>query len=571
MSMGIGDNFDVKTAGSVDSTYTKKRKEDLQLQKQENIALAMQSELRRLNQNAPQEQSGQKEFTITGLNIDEITPEQLEKLKQKGIEKESTEEADNVEADNAGSSYRFFSDRYKGENKPAKTANWADLNGNYFEVIDEPDENGNVPTRPIRGEIKIEGEAKNGENPKKFTITDKNNGEVYTFELDETQDGKVVYKCTSGPGGAYKEGNEYELRTINGVPMLVQMKESEGYGVAVGKTKATTSADNAESPADGANDVDGTQQKPPAGGSEQVEGTQKSPAEQREETINKEAAALEVDLTPKKKIDKDLQAKADKIGKAQKEAPQVAQDIKDELEAFWTDNDDARALLSKITPENAAYVIAAYPNIADKIDNVIGMDTDDIYEYLYKPLKARLVEHGLPDPFGEGKTLGKGANLKGMQDWIKKAASAIAQKDTEITKQFIKNHYDVSYEQKNLEAINTKAKPVIDKANKTLAEAANAEPKLEVKKDEDGSEYVKLADGRRVCVERNDQGEIVKVWIDNDNDNKDYDVFYSQDCLKIDTNNENKVWEYSIDNDNRYDYDKILALANRIFGEKPQE
>ena len=569
--MGIGDNFDVKTAGSVDSTYTKKRKEDLQLQKQENIALAMQSELRRLNQNAPQEQSGQKEFTITGLNIDEITLEQLEKLKQKGLEKESTEEADNVEADNAGSSYRFFSDRYKGENKPAKTANWADLNGNYFEVIDEPDENGNVPTRPIRGEIKIEGEAKNGENPKKFTITDKENGEVYTFELDETQDGKVVYKCTSGPGGAYKEGNEYELRTINGVPMLVQMKESEGYGMPVGKTKAKTSADNAESPADGANDVDGTQQKPPAGGSEQVEGTQKSPAEQREETINKEAAALEVDLTPKKKIDKDLQAKADKIGKAKKEAPQVAQDIKDELEAFWTDNDDARALLSKITPENAAYVIAAYPNIADKIDNVIGMDTDDIYEYLYKPLKARLVEHGLPDPFGEGKTLGKGANLKGMQDWIKKAASAIAQKDTEITKQSIRNQQEVSYEQKNLEAINTKAKPVIDKANKTLAEAANAEPKLEVKKDENGSEYVKLADGRRVRVERNDQGEIVKVWIDNDNDNKDYDVFYSQDRLMIDTNNENKIWEYGIDNDNRYDYDKILALANRIFGEKPQE
>ena len=568
--MGIGDKFDVNTVGRVDSTYTKKRKEDLQLQKQENIALAMQSELRRLNQNAPQEQSGQKEFTLTGLNIDEITPEQLEKLRQKVIEEESTE-ADNAEADNAEEAAIDSPDRYKGENKPAKTANWADLNGNYFEVIDEPDENGNVPTRPIRGEIKIEGEAKNGENPKKFTITDKDNGEVYTFELDETQDGKVVYKCTSGPGGAYKEGNEYELRTINGVPMLVQMKESEGYGVTVGKTKAKTSADNAESPADGANDADGAQQKPPAVGSEQVEGTQKSPAEQREETINKEAAALEVDLTPKKKIDKDLQAKADKIGKAQKEAPQVAQDIKDELEAFWTDNDDARALLSKITPENAAYVIAAYPNIADKIDNVIGMDTDDIYEYLYKPLKARLVEHGLPDPFGEGKTLGKGANLKGMQDWIKKAASAIAQKDTEITMQFIKNHHDVSYEQKNLKAINTKAKPVIDKANKTLAEAANAEPKLEVKKDEDGSEYVKLADGRRVCVARNDQGEIVKVLIDNDNDNKDYDVFYSQDRLMIDTDNENTVWEYSIDNDNRYDYDKILALANRIFGEKPQE
>ena len=565
--MGIGDKFDVNTVGRVDSTYTKKRKEDLQLQKQENIALAIQAELRRLNQNAPQEQSGQKEFTLTGLNIDEITPEQLEKLRQKVIEEESTE-ADNAEADNAEEAAIDSPDRYKGENKPAKTANWADLNGNYFEVIDEPDENGNVPTRPIRGEIKIEGEAKNGENPKKFTITDKDNGEVYTFELDETQDGKVVYKCTSGPGGAYKEGNEYELRTINGVPMLVQMKESEGYGVAVGKTKATTSADNAESPADGANDVDGTQQKPPAGGSEQVQGAQKSPAEQREETINKEAAALEVDLTPKKKIDKDLQAKADKISNAQKEAPQVAQDIKDELEAFWTVNDDARELLSKITPENAAYVIAAYPNIAEKIDDVLGMDTDDIYEYLYKPLKARLDEHQLPDPFGEGKTLGKGASLKDMQDWIKNAASAIAQKDTEITNQAVKNMQEVLNETKELEVLNTKAKPVIYKANKTLAEAANAEPKLEVKKDESGYEYVNLADGRQVGVNRNDQGEIVEVLINNNGNY--FDVSYSQDRLDINTNDDGE-YDHSIDNDNRYDYDEILALANRIFGEKPQE
>ena len=565
--MGIGDKFDVNTVGRVDSTYTKKRKEDLQLQKQENIALAIQAELRRLNQNAPQEQSGQKEFTLTGLNIDEITPEQLEKLRQKVIEEESTE-ADNAEADNAEEAAIDSPDRYKGENKPAKTANWADLNGNYFEVIDEPDENGNVPTRPIRGEIKIEGEAKNGENPKKFTITDKDNGEVYTFELDETQDGKVVYKCTSGPGGAYKEGNEYELRTINGVPMLVQMKESEGYGVAVGKTKAKTSADNAELPADGANDVDGTQQKPPAGGSEQVQGAQKSPAEQREETINKEAAALEVDLTPKKKIDKDLQAKADKISNAQKEAPQVAQDIKDELEAFWTVNDDARELLSKITPENAAYVIAAYPNIAEKIDDVLGMDTDDIYEYLYKPLKARLDEHQLPDPFGEGKTLGKGASLKDMQDWIKNAASAIAQKDTEITKQAVKNMQEVLNETKELEVLNTKAKPVIDKANKTLAEAANAEPKLEVKKDESGYEYVNLADGRQVGVNRNDQGEIVEVLINNNGNY--FDVSYSQDRLDINTNDDGE-YDHSIDNDNRYDYDEILALANRIFGEKPQE
>ena len=58
--MGIGDKFDVNNAGSVDSSYIKKRKEELLVQKQDNTASKMQSELKRLNQSVQEEQSGQR-------------------------------------------------------------------------------------------------------------------------------------------------------------------------------------------------------------------------------------------------------------------------------------------------------------------------------------------------------------------------------------------------------------------------------------------------------------------------------------------------------------------------------
>lgn len=169
---------------------------------------------------------------------------------------------------------------YAGENKAAASANWADLNNNNFEVIDEPDENGNIPTRPIHGKVTVDGEAKNGENPAKFTITDSDNGGVYTFELDTTAEGKVVYRCTSGPGGAYSKGNDYELRTINGKSMLVQMKNSEGYGVGI--ANANPAVQEEESPA-----ADDEAQK-----------TEMTP-EERSAKIKEEAAAvIKSDYTP---------------------------------------------------------------------------------------------------------------------------------------------------------------------------------------------------------------------------------------------------------------------------------
>lgn len=597
--MGIGDNLGVNKTGS-DSLYVKKKKEeDLKLQKQDTTAL-IKAELHRLNNTANSEQKTPTEFTFGRFSTDNMTDEEIERLSQEWLATPSpasnaktaavtaaqsqvpvteTSDAENTqtpteeqppeetqEPEQNPPPAPGSPDRYKGENKPASTANWADLNGKYFEVIDEPDANGKLPTRPIHGEIKVEGEAKNGENPKKFTITDKDNGQVYTFELDETAEGKVVYTCTSGAGGAYSAGNSYELRTINGVPMLVQMNGTEGYGSGLRATAPAAAA--TETPETPTNPTEPTAPTNPANptdpaGQQPVEGENLTP-EQREAKIQEDAAAIEVDLTPKKKIDEELSAKAEAISKAIEEAPAVAADIKKELEAFWTSNDKARELLSKITPENAVYVIAKYPEIADKIDDVMGMDTVDIYKSLYTPLKARLKELGLADPFGDRKTLSKTSNLDGMKEWIKKASLAILETEQEISKQALNNYKEAKEEQEYLEA----AKPIIEAANHTLAEAANADPKLEVKYKE-GDEFVQLPDGRQISVDRNEQGEITGVWIDKDSDDKNYDIQYTERAFNIYTNPESEEWKAMFSNDNRYDFNKILELAKRIFGEKP--
>lgn len=174
--------------------------------------------------------------------------------------------------------------KYAGENKPAANANWADLNGKNFEVIDEPDENGDIPTRPIHGEIKVEGEAKNGENPAKFTITDSDNGGVYTFELDTSVKDKVVYRCVSGPEGPYSKGNDYELRTINGKPILVQMKASEGHGMGVARVNAAAAA------AEEKEEVEEAEE-----GEDNVEETSQMTPEQREAKIKEESEAILTD------------------------------------------------------------------------------------------------------------------------------------------------------------------------------------------------------------------------------------------------------------------------------------
>ena len=59
-----------------------------------------------------------------------------------------------------------------------------------------------------------------------------------------------------------------------------------------------------------------------------------------------------------------------------------------------------------------------------------------------------------------------------------------------------------------------------------------------------------------------------RVYIDADNDTRVYDVIYSSEAAYVDIDNSNDNFEFGLSND-RYDFEKVLELAKRIFGEKP--
>ena len=162
-----------------------------------------------------------------------------------------------------------------------------------------------------------------------------------------------------------------------------------------------------------------------------------------------------------------------------------------------------------------------------------------------------------------------------MKNWINSAKTSILDKSTEITKAAGENRDEVNNEKAALDAA-AKAKPIIDAANRTLAEAANADPKLEVQyySDEKNGdyEYVILSDGQKIMIRRNEEGEIDHIAIDKDS-NKDeavLDILYSSSMLHINNDSEDD-FDINIPNDGRFDFDKILELANRIFVENPKK
>ena len=294
-------------------------------------------------------------------------------------------------------------------------------------------------------------------------------------------------------------------------------------------------------------------------------------AEERAAKVAEATKALEPNLKAKKSVDKDLEAEVTVIAKAIKEAPQISKDIKAELEALWTTNSKAKELLSKITPENVAYVFGNYPELIEKIDDVVGFDNEEVYEYVVKDLQARLSALGIEEPkLATGDSISKDTSIKEMKLWVMQAANLILDDDDAKLQAYKAQADAVDAEKSELSKIGDKEKEVINNANKTLAEAAYAEPKLEVKKDKDGDDFVELPDGRRIVVERDDNGKITAVHIDKDTNAQDYDIRYTADRMSIDTDNSNDSWEASLSSDN-YDFNKVLEFARLIFGEGEAE
>ena len=107
-----------------------------------------------------------------------------------------------------------------------------------------------------------------------------------------------------------------------------------------------------------------------------------------------------------------------------------------------------------------------------------------------------------------------------------------------------------------------------------MAEAANAEPKLEPTiNEEQKSAFVTLPDCRMVAIQRDDDGNIIKVSIDKDSStdgNPVPDVMYEANTISFNTDPDNKGWEATYQDQNWHDFNAILELVNRIF-EKPKK
>ena len=119
----------------------------------------------------------------------------------------------------------------------------------------------------------------------------------------------------------------------------------------------------------------------------------------------------------------------------------------------------------------------------------------------------------------------------------------------------------------SMDGVPEETKQMFVESNKTLAEAAYADPPLEVVKEEDGSETVTLPDGRKVSVVRTEQGDILSVYIDKDpaNEADGYDIMYTGDNAFFTPDKNSEPFSESIPGD-KYNFNKILELVNKIFG-----
>ena len=133
-------------------------------------------------------------------------------------------------------------------------------------------------------------------------------------------------------------------------------------------------------------------------------------------------------------------------------------------------------------------------------------------------------------------------------------------------------------DQINNEDYYTKVNKQIEIANKTLAEAANMEPKLEIKKGKYGDydyKRVQLPDGRIITAYYTKEGKLLNVQIDTNatettHEGKKahwHEAMYSEDNASfiIETSNNRTIGE-NVSNKN-YNFEAIKRLCERIFND----
>lgn len=246
----------------------------------------------------------------------------------------------------------------------------------------------------------------------------------------------------------------------------------------------------------------------------------------------------------------------DIVAKNRENGKKVAQEIKEAFSKCTfpftpADVDNAEAALKKITKDNVAYVLEAYPTLIQDIDNIdyfgYGFDKDEIAKYVIVPLLKRLGESA--EWFGQV-----------MQKSVEEI-SKIANGKIEAAKQ--KEQEEIKNKQEEVK----KAQECFDKANELLVKVANMDPRPAVVKNEKSAK-ITLEDGTYISVDFNSDGEIERIGISYDttksvNGKDTCEVAYQKDKAQYDYDKTDGYWDGSIKSG--YDFEKLKALAEQIF------
>ncbi len=256
-------------------------------------------------------------------------------------------------------------------------------------------------------------------------------------------------------------------------------------------------------------------------------------------------------------------------------AQDLAKTLKEVLTAEgMIDMKRAKDLLSRITQDTVAYVLEAYPELATDIDEVFrmgfGFDKDEVYQYLLKPLLERAKSLELSYTYD-----GKDITVENAKDLSLKEMKVVLEY---VTPEVIQGTVErIASKEEQIPQI----QQTFDEANNFLAEVANMTDKqIRRGTKEDGKGYAEctLPDGRRIKVHYTESGEVEQIDISYDTTpytkadgtSKDGDeIRYRKDKAFYDIDISNGIFEGSIRTG--YDFEKLKALVEKIFGKKTVE
>lgn len=319
--------------------------------------------------------------------------------------------------------------------------------------------------------------------------------------------------------------------------------------------------------------------KPKSKGKEEVKGKNDPKGlslEERAENVKDATELIAPDLTPKETIDETLQQNAKNVLNYQSVGQKAKENIDNILKSDWTGADSFRVATANIKAYNKdtmAYIVD--DTIAERIDNVFGLDKNDVYKRILTPLMQRAQELGVDKKYENFKNISSDMSLELMQDWITALSNGIKAADKKVVDSADADKEAYENEQAALKKLNDNKK-LFEKSNNSLVRAADLaqnEPNSVKIGKHDSYETCELADGTKIYIERDEDGNIKRIEIRNSGGPDDsYDVKYIQGTVAFDPdekdNGSNKYKETI--KTNAFNFEKIKELAEMIFGKAPK-